>query len=89
MLQQSQAQYVALEKKYSKAKKLLRDYQQREKDMVSLLFKFLSQILQIGIKYHNGLNAEWKHQIYRRKLKIDSGDIGPTQNGTAKTYQMI
>lgn len=35
MLQQSQEQYTTLEKKYNKAKRLLRDFQQRERDMVS------------------------------------------------------
>ena len=35
MLQQSQAQYATLEKKYSKVKKMLRDFQQRDRDMVS------------------------------------------------------
>lgn len=34
MLQQSQTQYMCLEKKYNKAKRLLRDFQQRERDMV-------------------------------------------------------
>lgn len=37
MLQQSQEQYGTLEKKYNKAKRLLRDFQQRERDMVSFL----------------------------------------------------
>jgi neurabin len=37
MLQQSQAQYVTLEKKYSKCKKLLREFQQRDRDMVGFL----------------------------------------------------
>lgn len=36
MLQQSQAQFVTLEKKYSKSKKLLREFQQRDRDMVRI-----------------------------------------------------
>lgn len=35
MLQQSQTQYATLERKYSKVKKMLRDFQQRDRDMVS------------------------------------------------------
>lgn len=35
MLQQSQEQFSNMEKKYTKAKRLLRDYQQRDRDMVS------------------------------------------------------
>lgn len=34
MLQQSQEQYSLLEKKYTKVKRLLRDFQRRERDMV-------------------------------------------------------
>lgn len=34
MLQQSQTQYATLERKYSKVKKMLRDFQQRDRDMV-------------------------------------------------------
>lgn len=44
MLQQSQAQYTTLEKKYGKCKKMLREFQQRDRDMVSikiLIIKFL------------------------------------------------
>lgn len=36
MLQQSQAQFSALDRKYNKAKRLVREYQQREVDMVSV-----------------------------------------------------
>lgn len=36
MLQQSQTQYATLERKYSKVKKMLRDFQQRDRDMVRL-----------------------------------------------------
>lgn len=36
MLQQSQTQFTALDRKYSKAKRLVREYQQREVDMVRL-----------------------------------------------------
>lgn len=35
MLQQSQSQFTTLDRKYSKAKRLVRDYQQREVDMVN------------------------------------------------------
>lgn len=37
MLQQSQAQYMALDKKCTKLKKLVRDHEQREIDMVNQL----------------------------------------------------
>lgn len=36
MLQQSQTQYATLERKYSKCKKMLREFQQRDRDMVNL-----------------------------------------------------
>lgn len=38
MLQQSQEQFSTMEKKYAKAKRLLRDYQQRDRDMVRLCY---------------------------------------------------
>lgn len=34
MLQQSQSQFTTIERKYNKAKRLVREYQQREVDMV-------------------------------------------------------
>lgn len=40
MLQQSQTQYATLERKYSKVKKMMRDFQQRDRDMVSLLLNY-------------------------------------------------
>lgn len=36
MLQQSQSQFTTLDRKYNKAKRLVREYQQREVDMVSI-----------------------------------------------------
>ena len=38
MLQQSQTQYMALDKKYNKAKKIVREFQTREADMVCIIF---------------------------------------------------
>lgn len=35
MLQQSQLQFTTIERKYNKAKRLVREYQQREVDMVT------------------------------------------------------
>lgn len=35
LLQQSQAQYSTLERKYSKVKKMLREFQQRDRELVS------------------------------------------------------
>lgn len=46
MLQQSQTQYSTLERKYGKVKKMLREFQQRDRDMVSQkTFSFFSQIV--------------------------------------------
>lgn len=38
MLQQSQSQFTTIERKYNKAKRLVREYQQREVDMVRILY---------------------------------------------------
>jgi neurabin len=40
MLQQSQTQYATLERKYSKVKKMLREFQQRDRDMVRIRVDF-------------------------------------------------
>ena len=40
-LQQSQVQYSSLEKKYGKVKKILREFQQRDRDMVRNGFDLL------------------------------------------------
>lgn len=36
MLQQSQSQFTTIDRKYTKAKRLVREYQQREVDMVNI-----------------------------------------------------
>ena len=46
-LQQSQVQYASLEKKYGKVKKILREFQQRDRDMVRNNFDLLSIISNI------------------------------------------
>ena len=53
MLQQSQSQFTTLDRKYSKAKRLVREYQQREVDMVGYIaIYFISRkfsLSQLGI----------------------------------------
>lgn len=49
MLQQSQSQFTTLDRKYNKAKRLVREYQQREVDMVSFLGNIL--ILSLLLAY--------------------------------------
>lgn len=44
MLQQSQAQYSTLERKYSKIKKMLRDFQQRDRDMIQFQEYYLQHL---------------------------------------------
>lgn len=45
MLQQSQTQFAVVDRKYTKAKRLVREYQQREVDMVRALRIFLVKYL--------------------------------------------
>lgn len=40
MLQQSQSQFTTIDRKYTKAKRLVREYQQREVDMVRHMTHF-------------------------------------------------
>ncbi|KAL0271292.1 UNVERIFIED_CONTAM: hypothetical protein PYX00_008431 [Menopon gallinae] len=62
MLQQSQGQYIALEKKYSKAKKLLKEFQQRETDLLHQE-EFYMQLLQEKETEYNALVKTLKDRI--------------------------
>ncbi|XP_063702892.1 uncharacterized protein LOC134832703 isoform X3 [Culicoides brevitarsis] len=62
MLQQSQEQYGTLEKKYNKAKRLLRDFQQRERDMIQL-HEFYVQNLQEKDTEYNALVKKLKDRV--------------------------
>lgn len=62
MLEQSQGQYVVLEKKYSKAKRLVREFQQRELDMIHRE-EFYQQLLQEKDTEYNALVKNLKDRI--------------------------
>lgn len=62
MLEQSQGQYVVLEKKYSKAKRLVREFQQRELDMIHRE-EFYQQLLQEKDTEYNSLVKNLKDRI--------------------------
>ncbi|XP_050311669.1 neurabin-1 isoform X2 [Anthonomus grandis grandis] len=62
MLEQSQAQYQTLEKKYGKAKQLVREFQQRELDMLHRE-DFYQQLLQEKDTEYNALVKSLKDRI--------------------------
>lgn len=62
MLQQSQGQYIVLEKKYSKAKKLLKEFQQREADLLHQE-EFYMQLLQEKETEYNALVKTLKDRV--------------------------
>lgn len=62
MLEQSQTQYQSLEKKYSKAKQLVREFQQRELDMLHRE-DFYQQLLQEKDIEYNSLVKSLKDRI--------------------------
>ncbi|KAK4877137.1 hypothetical protein RN001_009643 [Aquatica leii] len=62
MLEQSQGQYLVLEKKYSKAKRIVREFQQRELDMIHRE-EFYQQILQEKDTEYNSLVKNLKDRI--------------------------
>ncbi|CAH0546934.1 unnamed protein product [Brassicogethes aeneus] len=62
MLEQSQTQYLTLEKKYSKAKQLVREFQQRELDMLHRE-DFYQQLLQEKDTEYNALVKNLKDRI--------------------------
>jgi neurabin len=62
MLEQSQTQYAAMEKKYARAKQLLREFQQRELDMIHRE-DFYQQLLQEKDTEYNALVKNLKDRI--------------------------
>lgn len=62
MLEQSQGQYLVLEKKYNKAKRLVREFQQRELDMIHRE-EFYQQVLQEKDTEYNSLVKNLKDRI--------------------------
>lgn len=62
MLEQSQSQYLTLEKKYNKAKHLIREFQQRELDMLHRE-EFYQQLLQEKDIEYNSLVKNLKDRI--------------------------
>ncbi|XP_025836703.1 uncharacterized protein LOC108734606 isoform X3 [Agrilus planipennis] len=62
MLEQSQTQYTTLEKKYNKAKRLVREFQQRELDMIHRE-EFYQQLLQEKDTEYNALVKNLKDRI--------------------------
>ncbi|CRK99449.1 CLUMA_CG012678, isoform B [Clunio marinus] len=62
MLQQSQAQYSTLERKYSKVKKMLRDFQQRDRDMIQFQEYYLQHLQEKDTEY-NALVKKLKDRV--------------------------
>lgn len=69
MLEQSQNQYAALEKKYSKAKQLVREFHQRELDMLHRE-DFYQQLLQEKDTEYNALVKNLKDRIIALEQNI-------------------
>lgn len=69
MLQQSQSQFVTIERKYTKAKRLVRDYQQREVDMVHQE-EFYIQLLQEKDTEYNSLVKKLKDRVINLEQEL-------------------
>ncbi|KAK7862484.1 hypothetical protein R5R35_005911 [Gryllus longicercus] len=69
MLEQSQGQYIALERKYSKAKKLLRDFQQREMDLLHRE-EFYVQLSQEKDTEYNALVKTLKDRVIQLEQEL-------------------
>ncbi|PSN37471.1 hypothetical protein C0J52_22173 [Blattella germanica] len=69
MLEQSQGQYIALEKKYCKAKKLLREFQQREQDLLHRE-EFYLQLLQEKDTEYNALVKTLKDRVIQLEQEL-------------------
>lgn len=69
MLQLSQAQFTTLERKYSKAKRLVREFQQREADMVHQE-EFYIQLLQEKDNEYNSLVKSLKDRVIHLEQEL-------------------
>lgn len=69
MLQQSQTQLAAVERKYAKAKRLVRDFQQREVDMVHQEEAYL-QLLQEKDTEYNALVKRLKDRVISLEQRL-------------------
>lgn len=70
MLQQSQTQYMTLDKKYNKAKRIVRDFQQREIDMVHRE-EFYQQLLQEKDTEYNALVKNLKDRVIHLEQELE------------------
>uniref|UniRef100_A0A1Q3F7Y6 Neurabin-1 n=1 Tax=Culex tarsalis TaxID=7177 RepID=A0A1Q3F7Y6_CULTA len=69
MLQQSQAQYVGLEKKYGRVKKILREYQHRERDMIQFQEYYLQHLQEKDTEY-NALVKKLKDRVIHLEQEL-------------------
>ncbi|XP_055628397.1 uncharacterized protein LOC129769897 isoform X3 [Toxorhynchites rutilus septentrionalis] len=69
MLQQSQAQYASMEKKYSRVKKILREYQHRERDMIQFQEYYLQHLQEKDTEY-NALVKKLKDRVIHLEQEL-------------------
>ncbi|XP_062710152.1 uncharacterized protein LOC109623115 isoform X2 [Aedes albopictus] len=69
MLQQSQAQYVTLEKKYGRVKKILREFQHRERDMIQFQEYYLQHLQEKDTEY-NALVKKLKDRVIHLEQEL-------------------
>ncbi|XP_065086434.1 uncharacterized protein Spn isoform X3 [Ochlerotatus camptorhynchus] len=69
MLQQSQAQFATLEKKYGRVKKILRDYQHRERDMIQFQEYYLQHLQEKDTEY-NALVKKLKDRVIHLEQEL-------------------
>ncbi|XP_062553358.1 uncharacterized protein LOC134218414 isoform X3 [Armigeres subalbatus] len=69
MLQQSQAQYLTLEKKYGRVKKILREYQHRERDMIQFQEYYVQHLQEKDTEY-NALVKKLKDRVIHLEQEL-------------------
>lgn len=70
MLQQSQLQYVTLDKKYGKAKKIIREFKQREMELIHRE-EFYMQCLQEKDSEYNALVKKLKDRVINLEQELE------------------
>lgn len=69
MLEKSQGQYAVLEKKYNRAKRVVREFQQRELDMIHRE-EFYQQLLQEKDTEYNALVKKLKDRVIELEQEL-------------------
>jgi len=88
MLEESQGQYIALEKKYYKAKKLIKEYQQRERDFVAREEMHQTQTVELT-QHYDGIVMRLKDRIIALEASKSSSPSNASDSVTPTNAEAV